>query len=305
MKQQLSKFIFCFLYFYVVRVNANCVPNKTESAKKTTKQELTTVQTSSTTTRTYYDGCEKFYGPCSCMYTHDCKCQCTTDNANANMFVTFQGLPPTQNLETVTTTRCPNKCWCGFSNYYSCDCNCPFNLAETPNVVLTWDEIGTDLDLHVIDPNGEEIYYSHQSSASGGRLYRDIQTGPNAVEFVSWGINHSNTRRPNGIYQVYLVGYRTSRQTPYSVAILEYPDQDWKYFNGEITNKQRILVYQFNISSTNSDSLNWESTVNFNGVCGLIYNDECDCGYDIYCNCACQNISTTTKNLLTTVSNQM
>jgi hypothetical protein len=36
-------------------------------------------------------------------------------------------------------------------------------------VNVTWD-LDVDVDLHVLDPRGEEIYYDHRRSASGGVL---------------------------------------------------------------------------------------------------------------------------------------
>jgi hypothetical protein len=90
-------------------------------------------------------------------------------------------------FDTTTSTSCPNECWCGYSYEYikNCECNCFFALGGTPYVILTWDEVGTDLDLYVIDPYGDEIYYSHQSSLSGGIYMRDSTSGPNAVEVIS------------------------------------------------------------------------------------------------------------------------
>lgn len=44
-------------------------------------------------------------------------------------------------------------------------------------VVLTWDADNTDIDLHVIDPVGEEVYYSHPHSQSGGGISRDFTQG--------------------------------------------------------------------------------------------------------------------------------
>jgi uncharacterized protein YfaP (DUF2135 family) len=53
--------------------------------------------------------------------------------------------------------------------------------AEAPpldvKVVLTWDTGGTDVDLHVIDPSGEEVDYSHRESRQGGKLDTDVTTG--------------------------------------------------------------------------------------------------------------------------------
>lgn len=44
-------------------------------------------------------------------------------------------------------------------------------------VVLTWDADNTDIDLWVIDPAGERIYYSQPRSRSGGHLSRDFTGG--------------------------------------------------------------------------------------------------------------------------------
>ncbi|MCG8473585.1 MAG: hypothetical protein MI742_17275 [Desulfobacterales bacterium] len=44
-------------------------------------------------------------------------------------------------------------------------------------VTLTWDKDATDLDLYVIDPQGDCSYYHHKNTADGGELDYDIQTG--------------------------------------------------------------------------------------------------------------------------------
>jgi hypothetical protein len=159
---------------------------------------------------------------------------------------------------------------------------------------LTWDQIRTDLELQVIDPNGEEILYLNQSSSSGGKFLRDRRSGPNAVEFISWGLIEDGNKGPNGNYTVYVVAYRTSGQTPFDVAVLESPGQEWKYLNGQISNGQRKLVYQFNINNDQSLSLNPGQSANFSGVCELIYNADCECGFDSDCNCACELVTRST-----------
>lgn len=64
------------------------------------------------------------------------------------------------------------------------------------HVTLTWDN-ATDVDLHVIEPNGEEIYFNHPYSASGGELdVDDIDGyGPENI-FWEWGT------APHGQYTV-------------------------------------------------------------------------------------------------------
>ena len=44
-------------------------------------------------------------------------------------------------------------------------------------VVLNWDTDGTDVDLHVTDPDGEECFYSHRTTKLGGRLDLDDTDG--------------------------------------------------------------------------------------------------------------------------------
>ena len=51
-------------------------------------------------------------------------------------------------------------------------------------VTLTWDTEGTDLDLHVIDPNQEEVYYYHRTSLIGGELDVDDTNGYGPENFT-------------------------------------------------------------------------------------------------------------------------
>jgi tetratricopeptide (TPR) repeat protein len=44
-------------------------------------------------------------------------------------------------------------------------------------ITLAWETDANDVDLHVVDPNGEECYYSHKHNASGLELYEDITQG--------------------------------------------------------------------------------------------------------------------------------
>ena len=51
-------------------------------------------------------------------------------------------------------------------------------------VVLAWDADNTDVDLHVIDPNGEEVFYGHNASYQGGTITRDATGGYGPEEFA-------------------------------------------------------------------------------------------------------------------------
>lgn len=72
-------------------------------------------------------------------------------------------------------------------------------------VTLTWD-VDSDVDLHVTDPAGEEIFYGNPTSASGGQLDLDSNAGctldHKRAENITWPAGHA----PNGRYYV-LVDY--------------------------------------------------------------------------------------------------
>jgi hypothetical protein len=67
-------------------------------------------------------------------------------------------------------------------------------------VSLEWKNIN-DLDLHVIDPSGERIFYNHRDSQSGGHLDVDMnasQLTQRPVENVYW----PERGAPRGVYKV-------------------------------------------------------------------------------------------------------
>jgi uncharacterized protein YfaP (DUF2135 family) len=45
------------------------------------------------------------------------------------------------------------------------------------SVLLSWDTDGTDLDLHVISPDGQHCWYGQRLTANGGALDVDVTTG--------------------------------------------------------------------------------------------------------------------------------
>jgi len=48
------------------------------------------------------------------------------------------------------------------------------NLHVDVRISLAWDTDNTDMDLHVIEPTGEEAYYGHNRTESGGMVSRDF-----------------------------------------------------------------------------------------------------------------------------------
>lgn len=50
-------------------------------------------------------------------------------------------------------------------------------------IVVDWNKDETDIDLHVIEPSGEECYYSHQQTKGGGRISADFTQGYGPEEY--------------------------------------------------------------------------------------------------------------------------
>jgi len=50
-------------------------------------------------------------------------------------------------------------------------------------IVIDWNKDETDIDLHVVEPGGEECFYSHRETKKGGRLSEDFTQGYGPEEF--------------------------------------------------------------------------------------------------------------------------
>jgi uncharacterized protein YfaP (DUF2135 family) len=51
-------------------------------------------------------------------------------------------------------------------------------------IVLTWDTDNTDIDLHVLEPSGEECFYSHNRTTIGGAMSTDFTQGYGPEEYL-------------------------------------------------------------------------------------------------------------------------
>ena len=77
------------------------------------------------------------------------------------------------------------------------------NTGKTPvklRIILAWDTDHTDVDLHVVTPNGEHAWYGQQSLLSGGGIDIDATDGYGPEIFA--------TPNPaSGLYQIYVNYY--------------------------------------------------------------------------------------------------
>ena len=123
-------------------------------------------------------------------------------------------------------------------------------------ITLTWDN-GNDLDLHVIDPNGEEIYFSNPRSESNGILDVDDRNGY-GPENIYWETNTALS----GTYQVYIhyySGSSSSNSSNYKVLINAFGLT--KTFTGSITYDETIHITDFDQNGLKSSTLKSSSII--------------------------------------------
>ncbi len=103
-------------------------------------------------------------------------------------------------------------------------------------ITISWNTDNTDIDLHVIEPSGEECFYSHPETKSGGKLTRDVTQGYGPEMYII-----QNARK--GKYKVKAKYYssdrnRASTRTKVYAVIYE----NWGKANEKITKKVVSLV---------------------------------------------------------------
>jgi len=98
-----------------------------------------------------------------------------------------------------------------------------FRFEVRSNVLawLAWDTDHTDIDLHVEEPSGEEVYYGHPYSTTGGRASRDFVDGYGPEVYI-------NADAPAGIYKIkakYFSSHQVSAATGATCAVLWHVTQ--------------------------------------------------------------------------------
>jgi Ca-activated chloride channel homolog len=73
-------------------------------------------------------------------------------------------------------------------------------------IVMSWDADATDMDLHVMEPGGEEAYYAHNRTARGGLVSQDVTDGYGPEEYLI-------RKAPGGAYAISTNYYGSSQQT--------------------------------------------------------------------------------------------
>ena len=87
-------------------------------------------------------------------------------------------------------------------------------------IVMSWDVDQTDIDLHVLEPNGEEAYYGHRRTAEGGFVSEDVTTGYGPEEYHKKDLER-------GVYKIcsnYFASHQTSLTGAATITVCVYTD---------------------------------------------------------------------------------
>ena len=87
------------------------------------------------------------------------------------------------------------------------------NLDVDVRIVLSWDADATDIDLHVVEPGGEEAFYGHNRTARGGLVSRDVTDGYGPEEYLI-------RAAPQGSFAIKAKYYSSRQQTVVGPATL-------------------------------------------------------------------------------------
>ena len=94
------------------------------------------------------------------------------------------------------------------------------NLPVKLRIVMSWDVDQTDIDIHVLEPNGEEAYYGHRRTAEGGFVSEDVTTGYGPEEYLKKDLER-------GVYKIcsnYFASHQTSLTGAATITVCVYTD---------------------------------------------------------------------------------
>jgi hypothetical protein len=51
-------------------------------------------------------------------------------------------------------------------------------------IILNWNQMDTDIDLHIVEPTGEECFYGHRDTQAGARFSKDFTQGYGPEQYL-------------------------------------------------------------------------------------------------------------------------
>lgn len=106
------------------------------------------------------------------------------------------------------------------------------NLDVDVRIVMSWDADATDVDLHVLEPSGEEAAYNHNRTTIGGLVSHDFTQGYGPEEYLV-------RRAMSGPFKIFAHYYGSRQQTvigPATVTATVFTDF------GRPTQKKQVLA---------------------------------------------------------------
>ena len=126
-----------------------------------------------------------------------------------------------------------------------------FDMPVDIRIILSWSTDNTDIDLHVVDPLGEECFYGHKATAIGGRYPHDFTQGFGPEEFML-------KKAADGKYIIRTNNFGDHRQS-ISGATTLYLDLYTNYARPNQTH-ERVFVRTENVKEKNAiGEIVWES----------------------------------------------
>ena len=123
------------------------------------------------------------------------------------------------------------------------------NLDTDLRIMMTWDADETDIDMHVVEPGGEEVYYAHNRSLTGGMISHDITRGYGPEEFL-------HKKAPKGDYTVstkYFASHQQKLVGPATITVTFYtnwgrPTQSSETMSLRLEKaKEKVVVGKYNV----------------------------------------------------------
>ncbi|MDH3205946.1 MAG: hypothetical protein OEO79_05000 [Gemmatimonadota bacterium] len=121
-----------------------------------------------------------------------------TDFTTARAIITIGGLPPVLDFDVVFAIAGANGI---FGPYSSMTVNAIEAAGGDIQVSVTWDT-PADVDLHVVEPGGAEIYYGNTTSGSGGELDIDANAACSTSSLTQENVGWAPGTAPTGTYIV-------------------------------------------------------------------------------------------------------
>jgi hypothetical protein len=110
-------------------------------------------------------------------------------------------------------------------------------------VSVAWDA-PTDVDLHVTDPSGEEIFFAHKTSASGGTLDLDSNPACSIDNINNENVVWPTGSAPSGTYSVDLVYWSacSQPQSNYTVTVVVAGQQPQVFSGTLVTSNSSVKI---------------------------------------------------------------